>query len=73
MWPCVDMMGMFHTVSLQSRNGAKCHSKEHFSPKIEIEFEKLALNVLAHIQSLANATQQSHAGAERGSDARRRL
>lgn len=44
-----------NTVSLQSRlreEWAKCHLKEHFSPRIEIKSKKLALNVLAHIQSL---------------------
>ena len=42
------------TVSLRSRlrlERAKCHLNQRVSPRIEIKFEKLALNVLAHIRS----------------------
>lgn len=55
-----------NTVSLQSRlrektsTNGQCHLKERFSPRIEIKIEKLALNVLAHIQSLQLAEREHH-------------
>lgn len=51
-----------NAVSLQFRlrsEGAKCRSREIFSPTVEIKSKKLALDVLAHIQSLASTTWTS--------------
>lgn len=63
----LDMTGTFHyTVSLQSRlryEWLRCHLTDSFSLRIEITFEKLALNVLAHIQRLTSTTWTSHTDA----------
>lgn len=51
-----DRQVSHNTVSLQSRlrrEWSKCHLSEWFSPRKEIKFEKLALDVLANIQSLS--------------------
>lgn len=45
--------------------GAKCRSREDFSPTVEIKSKKLALDVLAHIQSLASTTRTSRTDADK--------